>query len=109
MKKKLLCILTIICLFLGGCSYGKDVDEQSFVIAVGIDKGESFPLRVTFVFANPSGSGSGGGGGPSGYGLGKGAGPDHGGPPQSPASGGLALPDEGRGGESAPARGRIFL
>lgn len=61
MKKKLLCIIITICLFLSGCSYGKDVDEQSFVIAVGIDKGESFPLRITFVFANPSGSSSGGG------------------------------------------------
>ncbi len=63
--KKLICIITTICLLLGGCSYGKDVDEQSFVIAVGIDKGESFPLRITFVFANPSGSGGGGGGGGS--------------------------------------------
>ena len=70
MKKKLLCIIITICLFLSGCSYGKDVDEQSFVIAVGIDKGESFPLRVTFVFANPSGSGSGGGGSSEGGGGG---------------------------------------
>lgn len=71
MKKRLICIITAACLLLGGCSYGKDVDEQSFVIAVGIDKGESFPLRITFVFANPSGS-SGGGEGEEGSGGGGG-------------------------------------
>ena len=90
MNKNLICIITLICLLLGGCSYGKDVDEQSFVIAVGIDKGESFPLRVTFVFANPSGSGSGGGGseggGESGGGGGSG-GSDGGGESKSSSSG----------------------
>lgn len=56
MKK--LIILFIAVLILSGCSYGDDVDNQSFVIAVGIDKGEVYPLRLTFIFANPSGGSS---------------------------------------------------
>lgn len=56
--KKLIIILIAV-LILSGCSYGDDVDNQSFVIAVGIDKGEVYPLRLTFVFANPSGGSSG--------------------------------------------------
>lgn len=55
MKKIILIVLSAL-LLLSGCSYGTDVDGQSFVIAVGIDKGFSYPLRLTFVFANPSGS-----------------------------------------------------
>lgn len=57
MKKFITAILSVI-LILSGCGYGTDVDEQSFVIAVGIDEGEVYPLRITFVFANPSGSSS---------------------------------------------------
>ena len=55
MKKLITTFLSAV-LLLTGCSYGTDVDGQSFVIAVGIDKGEVYPLRLTFVFANPSGS-----------------------------------------------------
>ncbi len=57
MKKTISLIIAII-LLLSGCSYGQDVDTQTFVIAVGIDKGEAYPLKLTFVFANPSGSNS---------------------------------------------------
>ena len=57
--KKLTVILLSAILLLSGCGYGTDVDGQSFVIAVGIDKGEVYPLRLTFVFANPSGSSGG--------------------------------------------------
>lgn len=57
--KKLFCLILVLSFLLNGCGYGEDVDEQSFVIAVGIDKGESFPLRISFLFANPSGGGSG--------------------------------------------------
>jgi len=64
--KKIVLIFLCICILFCGCSYGVEVDKQAFVIAVGVDKGEVFPLRVTFVFANPSassGSSEGGGGG----------------------------------------------
>lgn len=54
--KKLIAVFMFSVLLLSGCGYGEDVDNQSFVIAVGIDKGEVYPLRLTFVFANPSGS-----------------------------------------------------
>ncbi len=55
MKKLIPFVLSFVIL-LGGCGYGEDVDNQSFVIAVGIDKGKTYPLSVTFVFANPSGN-----------------------------------------------------
>lgn len=61
--KKLTAILLSVCVILSGCSYGTDVESQAFVVAVGVDKGDSFPLKVTFVFANPGGGSSGGGGG----------------------------------------------
>ena len=61
MKKSVLTIL-LISLVLGGCGYGNDVENQAYVIAVGIDKGESFPLKVSFVFANPGGNNSSEGG-----------------------------------------------
>ena len=48
MKKLFLIVLSAV-LLLSGCGYGTDVDGQSFVIAVGIDKGEIYPLRLTFV------------------------------------------------------------
>lgn len=52
--KKLTVIFLFATLILSGCGYGLDVDKQSFVVAVGVDKGDVFPLRVTFVFANPN-------------------------------------------------------
>ncbi len=54
MKKLLLLILL---LSLSGCGYGTDVENQAFVVAVGIDEGKSFPLKATFVFADPTGGG----------------------------------------------------
>ncbi len=57
--KKVIAIILCIALISGGCGYGDDVDNQAFVIAIGIDKGKSYPLRMTFVFANPSGNSSG--------------------------------------------------
>lgn len=57
--KRIISVLFLVIIFLSGCGYGTDVDSQSFVIAVGIDKGTVYPLRMTFVFANPSGSSSG--------------------------------------------------
>lgn len=64
MKKTILC--AVLCVFLlTGCVYGTDVDEQAFVIAVGLEPGSEFNYRVTFVFSNPSSGSSGeqGGGG----------------------------------------------
>ncbi len=52
--KKLWMLLAFV-IFLGGCGYGTDVENQAFVVAVGIDKGKSFPVKATFVFADPSG------------------------------------------------------
>ena len=53
--KKVIAIILCLTIILSGCGYGDDVDNQAFVIAIGIDKGKSYPLRMTFVFANPSG------------------------------------------------------
>ena len=64
MKKTILFIL-LLCSALTGCGYGTDVESQAYVIAVGIDKGQNFPLKVSFVFANPGGSNSQEGGAPS--------------------------------------------
>lgn len=61
--RKIIAVILSICVALGGCGYGTDVENQAFVVAVGIDKGDSFPLKITFVFANPGGGGSSGGGG----------------------------------------------
>ena len=52
MKKILLLFFILI---LSGCSYATDVENQAFVVAIGIDKGVHYPLKTTFVFANPSG------------------------------------------------------
>lgn len=60
--KKLTALLLSVCIVLGGCGYGTDVENQAFVVAIGIDKGESYPLKTTFIFANPGGGGSSGGG-----------------------------------------------
>ena len=64
MKKTVLCI-SLCMLFLTGCVYGTDVDEQAFVIAVGLEPGTQYNYRATFVFSNPSSGSSGdkGGGG----------------------------------------------
>lgn len=53
--KKVSVLILILELLLCGCTYANDADSQSFVIAVGIDKGGQMPLCVSFIFANPSG------------------------------------------------------
>jgi len=58
--KKIISLSLISMIIFSGCSYGTDVENQSFVVAIGIDKGDFFPLKTTFVFANPSGSSEGG-------------------------------------------------
>ena len=64
--KKAVLIALLVSLILCGCGYGTDVENQAYVIAVGVDKGESFPVKASFVFANPGGDNiSEGGGAPS--------------------------------------------
>jgi len=58
--KKLSIIIFVFSLLMNGCSYSIDVENQAFVVAIGIDKGDTFPLKATFIFANPSGSEGGG-------------------------------------------------
>lgn len=48
---------------MNGCSYYVEVNEKSFVIAIGIDKGKNELLSVSFLFTSPdAGSGEEGGG-----------------------------------------------
>ena len=61
--KKIFAVIFISALLFSGCSYSTDVENQAFVVAIGIDKGDSFPLKTTFIFANPSGDSSSGSGG----------------------------------------------
>jgi len=58
--KKICIFLLCTALLLGGCNYASDIDEQAFIIAVGIDKGVTEALQVTFLFSTPSQSGGGG-------------------------------------------------
>ena len=60
--KRIISVILISLIFFNGCSYGTDVENQAFIVAIGVDKVDSFPLKTTFIFANPSGSNEGGGG-----------------------------------------------
>lgn len=51
----LLCIL--LCFSLCGCYDHSEVEENAYVIALGIDKGESEKFKYTFQISNPLGSG----------------------------------------------------
>lgn len=64
--KKLFIILLIPILTFSGCDYANDIDEQAFVISVGLDKGKKEKLSVTFLFSTPSQSGGGESGGSEG-------------------------------------------
>ena len=65
--KKLCIFLIVLAVTASGCSYANDIDEQAFIIAVGVDKGVKESLSVTFLFSTPSPSQGGGeGGGESG-------------------------------------------
>lgn len=69
MKKK--CGLLLVALLFAGCFSGcydsREVDDMAYAMAIGIDKGKTQELKLTFQFASPkAGSGSGseeGGGG----------------------------------------------
>lgn len=66
--KKILCVCLCIALLpLSGCYDGHEIEQKAYVVAMGIDKGETAPLAVTYAFADPgkawSGGEEGGGGG----------------------------------------------
>ena len=42
--KKLIAVLLSSLIIMAGCSYGTNVENQAFVVAVGIDEGKSYPL-----------------------------------------------------------------
>ena len=56
----LLCLSAFSCLSLCGFTSLKSIDQYSYVIAVGFDKGTSAPLKLTFQVAIPSPSSSSG-------------------------------------------------
>jgi len=59
-------ILTIyIFILLSGCYDSREVDEQTYIIALGIDEGKSNNLRMTLQYALPLAMGGGGSGGGS--------------------------------------------
>lgn len=62
-RLKLLCAALIPLLLLGGCSNYVEVNDKSFVIAMGVDKGKNELLRFSFLFTSPEAGGSEEGGG----------------------------------------------
>lgn len=56
--KRFVMLLMAVILMMSGCKYSSEPDEKSYVTAIGIDKGEKYPLRFTFIFASPAQSGS---------------------------------------------------
>ncbi len=59
MKSKYIALLLILCFFaflLSGCDEGHTVDQFSYIVALGIDKGESHKIKLSLQFAIPSGS-----------------------------------------------------
>ncbi len=60
MKRKLLCLFLILtlCMFsLTGCYDSKGIEDLSYAIALGIDKGENNAIKLSIQFATPSASG----------------------------------------------------
>lgn len=51
--KKCFSVLTAAALLLGGCGYYVEVNEKSYVIAIGLDKAKNDLLKVSFLFASP--------------------------------------------------------
>lgn len=69
-QTSLLLILCLLFLLLSGCWDRKELEDQAFVVTIGIDKGKQNQLLVTFRIGIPSKSGLGqtGGGGQGGEG-----------------------------------------
>ncbi len=62
MRRKLLAALLAASVLLSGCNMSTEVNDKAYVIAVGVDKGSNGLLKVTFMFAYPSGGGDEAGG-----------------------------------------------
>ncbi len=60
MKKLVLCLAAA--LLLGGCGTVAEINDKAYVIAVGLDEGDNGLLKVTYMFAYPSGGGEEAGG-----------------------------------------------
>jgi spore germination protein KC len=60
MRRKWLSLLLILPLLLTGCWDSRELEESNYLIAIGLDKGKSAPLAVTFVLARPDKSATGG-------------------------------------------------
>jgi spore germination protein KC len=61
-------LLLVMCCGLAGCYDAKEVDDLAYVLAIGVDKGQTNLLKVTMQLAVPSALGGGGGGGGGGAG-----------------------------------------
>lgn len=57
MKRLSLILILTLTLALGGCSEYIEVDEKSFVIAIGMDKAENGLMKVSFLFTSPESGG----------------------------------------------------
>lgn len=64
-QHKLVIVMILICLVLPGCYDATEVDEEVYALAIGVDKGVSNAIRITFQYATyqDSGGGMNGGGG----------------------------------------------
>lgn len=66
---KIILLVLLACLSftnLTGCYDSREIDEMSYVVAVGLDKGTTNALRLTLQYAIPIATGGGGGGGGGG-------------------------------------------
>ncbi len=59
---KRLSLLLALTLLLGGCGYYVEVNEKSYVIALGVDKGKNDLIKVSFLFTSPDSGDEDGGG-----------------------------------------------
>lgn len=56
-------VMILLCAFFTGCYDRKEVEDFAYVVAIGLDKGKTNPLRLTLQIAVPTVTGAGGGGG----------------------------------------------
>lgn len=54
MKKVAAFIVCLVCAIQCGCTRVTELDEKSFVTAIGFDKGKNYNLRFTFIFTTPT-------------------------------------------------------
>lgn len=53
--KRLMGLLTVLSVCLGGCSYSVEINDKAYVLAIGFDEGSDNMLKVSFLFAYPTG------------------------------------------------------